>query len=93
MNSFTAVNNVGVANSHGKPTHETTEDGDWEIITVNVASAPAMAKLVLPGMKARRRGAIINLSSVAGHHPCPLVGLYSATKVCVEPLVKFIAIL
>jgi short-subunit dehydrogenase len=35
---------------------------------------------LLPGMRARRRGAVILTGSVAGRQPLPLHGVYSATK-------------
>ena len=49
-----------------------------------------MTKLVLPGMVARKRGAIINISSVAGHMACggPMLAGYSGTKAYVEAFSK-----
>ncbi len=43
-----------------------------------------VTKRVLPGMRERRHGRIINMSSVAGVMANPLFGPYSATKFAVE---------
>ncbi len=43
-----------------------------------------VTKRVLPGMRERRRGRIINMSSIAGVLANPLFGPYSATKFAVE---------
>ena len=57
------VNNAGVAQS--KPIPEITLD-DWErILRVNLTSAFLVTQRVLPNMRMRRWGRIINLSSVA----------------------------
>src|ERR1035441_6120964 len=59
------VNNAGVARVQS--IEEITEQ-DWdELIAVNLKSCFLMTQAVLPGMRARRWGRIINLSSVAAH--------------------------
>jgi NAD(P)-dependent dehydrogenase (short-subunit alcohol dehydrogenase family) len=45
-----------------------------------------MIRAVLPGMRARRRGHIVNISSVAGFVGFPGSGYYAATKHAVEGL-------
>lgn len=60
---------------------------DWKIdqlIALNVASLTKMSKLVLKGMEARKRGAIVNIASVSGTVPMSLLTVYSATKVYVD---------
>ncbi|XP_042225892.1 inactive hydroxysteroid dehydrogenase-like protein 1 [Homarus americanus] len=79
------VNNVGVAGSNPCFFEEVSEDDIWALVNVNVASVPAMTKIVLPGMLARKKGAIINISSSAGVVPLPLFQLYSATKASITP--------
>ncbi|KAK8388537.1 hypothetical protein O3P69_020489 [Scylla paramamosain] len=78
------VNNVGVMLSHPMEFELASEKDIWSHVNVNVASVPAMSKLVLPGMLSRGRGAVINLASIAGFHPIPLMGIYSATKAFVD---------
>jgi 3-oxoacyl-[acyl-carrier protein] reductase len=57
------VNNAGI--SRRQPIGEITER-DWdEVLRVNLKSAFLVTQAVLPGMRARRWGRIINVSSVA----------------------------
>jgi NAD(P)-dependent dehydrogenase (short-subunit alcohol dehydrogenase family) len=43
-----------------------------------------MVSAVLPSMRRRRRGRIINISSLSGLSPIPFLGIYSATKFALE---------
>jgi len=45
-----------------------------------------MIHIVLPGMRKRRKGFIVNLSSIAGLRSFPALGYYNATKFAVEGL-------
>jgi NAD(P)-dependent dehydrogenase (short-subunit alcohol dehydrogenase family) len=78
------VNNAG----YGYQT--TVEEGEDAAIRAlfdtNVFGLAALIRAVLPGMRARRRGHIVNLSSVAGFVGFPGSGYYSATKHAVEGL-------
>jgi len=56
------------------------------LFEANVFGLAAMTRAVLPGMRARRRGHIVNISSVAGFVGFPGSGYYSATKHAVEGL-------
>ena len=47
---------------------------------MNVGSTLEMTRLVLPQMQARRKGAIINMGSVFGDRPMPLMSTYTASK-------------
>ena len=50
------------------------------IFQVNVHSPVLLTQLLLPAMKERRRGQIINVSSVLGRRAVPTVGPYCMTK-------------
>jgi NAD(P)-dependent dehydrogenase (short-subunit alcohol dehydrogenase family) len=83
------INNAGVTR-HPSLEH-TTPEGFSEEIDVNLNGAYACAYAVLPGMKARRRGAIVNIGSVNG-----LAALgdaaYSAGKAGLISLTKALAL-
>ena len=72
------VNNAGVAQV--KPFYELTE-ADWdEILRVNLKSAFLVTQRVLPGMRQRHWGRIINLSSVAAQTGGVIGPHYAASK-------------
>ncbi len=70
------VNNAGFGS--GKPLAETAPEAIRHMVNVNLLSAMLLARAVLPGMLARRHGAIISVASVAGH--LAVAPLYSGTK-------------
>lgn len=74
------VNNVGT--NHDIPTSFADEDDKVinDIIEVNVKGALKMTKLVLPYMREKRRGLILNLGSFAGLVATPYLSVYSAGK-------------
>ena len=51
---------------------------------VNFRSPMELARLCLPSMRAKRRGRIINVSSVGGMMAMPTMGIYSASKFALE---------
>lgn len=51
-----------------------------DIIKCNITSVPMMCSLILPQMVQRKRGLIINISSVSCKGPCPTLSIYSASK-------------
>ena len=72
------VNNAGI--SQVKPFADLTE-ADWdEILRVNLKSAFLVTKRVLPGMRLRHWGRIINLSSVAAQTGGVIGPHYAASK-------------
>jgi NAD(P)-dependent dehydrogenase (short-subunit alcohol dehydrogenase family) len=63
--------------------------GDAEIqrqFATNVFGLLAMTRAVLPAMRARGSGRIINISSLVGRTTFPGMGVYGATKYAVEAL-------
>lgn len=68
----------------------TVEDGDdaeiRPMFETNVFGLFAMCRAVIPLMRARRSGHIINISSIAGLNGNPATGYYAATKHAVEGL-------
>ncbi len=58
------------------------------VFEVNVFGMVAMSQAVIPGMKKRGWGRIINVSSVAGILASPLTSPYSMTKHAVEAFTK-----
>jgi NAD(P)-dependent dehydrogenase (short-subunit alcohol dehydrogenase family) len=57
----------------------------------NVFGVANMTKAVLPGMRAHRRGHIINISSMGGLIGSPGIGYYNASKFAVEGLSEALA--
>jgi len=78
------VNNAG----YGYQT--SVEEGDdvavRALFEANVFGLAALIRAVLPGMRVRRLGHIVNISSVAGFVGFPGSGYYAATKHAVEGL-------
>ena len=72
------VNNAGFGFSG--TIEETTEADMRELMDVNYMSAFNATRAVLPHMRARRRGHIVNVASVVGKIAFPFHGAYSATK-------------
>ncbi|MEV7864360.1 oxidoreductase [Streptomyces hirsutus] len=54
------------------------------VFDVNVFGVMRMVQAVLPHMRARGRGRIINLSSVVGFLPSPYMAVYAASKHAIE---------
>jgi 3-oxoacyl-[acyl-carrier protein] reductase len=83
------VNNVGVAYQR---TFEEVTDEQWdELWHLNVMSYVRAMRAVLPGMKQRQSGAIVNVSSTAGKRPSASMPDYSVTKAAVLSLSRLVA--
>jgi len=85
------VNNVGV--NYSFPNHylEATPQEDDNIVRVNIVGTNKMTRIVLPQMVERKGGAIINLSSMSGRIPTPMLSVYSASKAYIDYFSKCIA--
>lgn len=53
---------------------------ELEEIRLNVVALVRLTRAALPGMLARGRGGVVNVSSLAGESPGPFTATYSATK-------------
>lgn len=61
------------------------------MVQVNVAALTELTSLFLPAMRQRGRGRILNVGSVAGFQPGPMMGVYYATKAYVNSLSEALA--
>jgi NAD(P)-dependent dehydrogenase (short-subunit alcohol dehydrogenase family) len=78
------VNNAGYG--YRAAVEEGEEPEVATLFATNFFGPVAMIKAVLPGMRARRNGAIVNISSIGARISPPGSGYYSATKAALEAL-------
>jgi NAD(P)-dependent dehydrogenase (short-subunit alcohol dehydrogenase family) len=78
------VNNAGIG--YFAAIEEGEEAQVRKMFEVNVFGLTAMIQAVLPGMRARHSGCIVNFSSIGGIKAFPALGHYNATKFAVEGL-------
>ncbi len=83
------VNNAGFG--HYGFFHEADAKKMDDMVQVNVAALVTLTRLFLPGMVARRSGRILQVSSLAGFQPGPLMAVYYATKAFVTSFSEAIA--
>ncbi|MFI6739326.1 SDR family NAD(P)-dependent oxidoreductase [Nonomuraea sp. NPDC050451] len=76
------VNNAGI--DFIGALEEQDENDYRKLFEVNFFGAVALTRLVLPGMRARGRGTIVNVSSMDGLASLPANGYYSASKFALE---------
>jgi len=83
------VNNAGI----NKPTDfDQITDADWdEILSVNLKGPFICAQEVLPAMRRRGGGSIINIGSVSGQYGGPRTAHYAASKAGLISLAQVIA--
>jgi NAD(P)-dependent dehydrogenase (short-subunit alcohol dehydrogenase family) len=83
------VNNVGEAY---QADFEELTDAQWEAMwQLNVMSFVRAIRAVLPGMRERGRGVIVNVSSTSGKRPSTSMPNYSVTKAAVLSLSRLVA--
>jgi 3-oxoacyl-[acyl-carrier protein] reductase len=81
------VNSAGIAGSNA--TLEDYDPEEWRrVVEINLNGTFYVNKVVIPGMKARNYGRIVNISSVAGKEGNPNLSAYSAAKAGVLGLTK-----
>lgn len=66
-------------------------DRELRMIDLNIRCLVALTHRYLQGMRERRRGTIINVSSAAGFQPIPFMATYAATKAFVTSFSEAIA--
>lgn len=70
----------------------TAEDSHWDkILDINVKGYFRVVKACVESMKTRGGGKVINMASVAGLEPEPMMGVYSVSKAAVIMLTKVLA--
>ena len=85
------VNNAGIAQDN-QPVTATDEATYDRLFAVNVKSVYNMTVAVVPLMKVRRSGVILNIGSTAGIRPRPGLTWYNATKAAVNNISKTMAV-
>lgn len=79
------VNNAG--NAHGLSAIQNGDTDDWDaMIDGNVQGLLYVSRAIIPGMVERRKGHIINISSVAGKQTYANGAVYCASKKAVEAI-------
>lgn len=63
-----------------------------ELFETNVLGTMAMTQAVLPGMRARRAGIIVNISSSVTMRPFPALSVYSASKAAINAFTESLAL-
>ncbi|MEY2555167.1 MAG: uncharacterized protein QOF93_311 [Verrucomicrobiota bacterium] len=72
------INNAGLGDYGSFATSPSERDD--EMVQVNVVALTSLTRRLLPQMIARKRGAILNVSSSAGFLPIPGMAVYAASK-------------
>jgi NAD(P)-dependent dehydrogenase (short-subunit alcohol dehydrogenase family) len=83
------VNNAGIGS--GGPLEEASMEHIREVFETNVFGAVRMMQLVLPGMRERRQGTIVNVTSVAGRVANPNMSTYSGSKFALDVMTESLA--
>jgi NAD(P)-dependent dehydrogenase (short-subunit alcohol dehydrogenase family) len=81
---WAVISNAGFAQP-GPVEDVSAEDARYQL-EVNLVAPARIAQLVLPGMRQRGDGRIVNISSIAGRVTSPLTGWYCASKHGLEAL-------
>jgi 3-oxoacyl-[acyl-carrier protein] reductase len=84
------VNNAGIAGK-AAPLAEQTEEEWNRVIAVNMTGVFLCTRAVLPHMRERKYGRIVNIASIAGKEGNPNMVAYSSTKAAVIGFTKSVA--
>jgi NAD(P)-dependent dehydrogenase (short-subunit alcohol dehydrogenase family) len=83
------VNNAGVPG--GGPVEETTIDQFRQVMETNFFGGLRCIKAVIPSMRERRKGTIVNITSIAGRLASAPMASYAASKWAFEALSEVLA--
>lgn len=83
------VNNAGFGAP--APFELTSMDTVRDLFETNTFGTIAVAQAILPQMRERKSGVIVNVTSSATYKPLPLVGIYRAAKAAVNALSESLA--
>ncbi len=83
------VNNAGIG--YFAAIEESEDDEVRRMFEINFFGLAKMTQEVLPFMRARKKGHIINIASIGGLVGFPTVGFYNATKFAVDGLSESLA--
>ncbi|XP_046818495.1 very-long-chain 3-oxoacyl-CoA reductase-like [Vespa crabro] len=82
------INSAGMSYEYPEFLTNMPEETLNKILQLNVAGLTGTTRVILPGMMKRRKGVVINISSVTGDIPSPYLTVYAASKAYV---IKFSA--
>ncbi len=83
------VNNAGILIAG---TVEALDEAHWDsVMDVNAKGTFLVVQAVLPGMRKRRYGRIVNIASIGGKHGAPEQAHYSASKAAVMGFTRVLA--
>lgn len=87
------INNVGMTYPHPEYFLELPDRGKIysHIIKCNICSVTSMTQIVLPQMVERKKGVVVNVSSLTAIIPSPLLTVYGASKMFIEKFSKDLA--
>lgn len=84
------VNNVGLSYDHAEYLDALDDQLVDDLININIQATNKMTRIVIPGMKTRKKGAIVNIGSAAATvaPSGPLYAIYAGTKAYVDMFSK-----
>jgi NAD(P)-dependent dehydrogenase (short-subunit alcohol dehydrogenase family) len=84
------VNNAGVGVIN--PLEALSMEATHAVFATNTLGTIAMTQAVLPAMRARRAGTIVNVTSIVTLAPLPLLSVYTASKAAVNAFTESLAL-
>ncbi|KAB7497175.1 Very-long-chain 3-oxoacyl-CoA reductase-B [Armadillidium nasatum] len=86
------INNVGMSYDSPKYFTEVTEKLISDLVSCNIISLTMMTKICVERMQKRKKGLILNVSSLSSLIPAPFLTVYGATKAYVVSFSKSLAL-